>query len=177
MGWVFFQAGNPEFPVWAADLFASAGDAGSAIHDHDDDYVNVAGDTMEGPLILGRHPVEPMEAATKVYADATGGGPGGGTDEIWIGPTDPHLDHPTIELWYDPDALVLGAPGGGPTTYVHNQSTPASTWVIDHNLGIYPNVTVEDSAGTTVEGEIVHNSINQMTLTFSAAFSGIAYLS
>lgn len=67
-----------------------------------------------------------------------------------------------------------GPPGG---TYVHNQGVVASTWVVTHNLGAYPNVTVEDSAGTTVEGEIVHNTVNQLTLTFSAAFSGIAYLS
>jgi len=31
--------------------------------------VNKAGDTMLGPLMLWRHPVEPMEAATKQYVD------------------------------------------------------------------------------------------------------------
>jgi hypothetical protein len=63
MGWVLFQAGNPEFPVWIGKL-ASAGD---------------------------------------------GGGTGGGTNEVWIGPNDPIPANPTIELWYDEDET----PGGG----------------------------------------------------------------
>ena len=70
-----------------------------------------------------------------------------------------------------------GPPGGGGSTYVHNQGVAASTWVIVHGLNYYPNVTVEDSAGTTVEGEVVYDSTGQLTLTFSAAFGGIAYLS
>lgn len=70
-----------------------------------------------------------------------------------------------------------GAPGSAPQAYVHNQIAPASTWVIVHNLGFRPNVNVYDSGGTNVEGEIAQDSTNQMTLTFSAAFAGVAYLS
>jgi hypothetical protein len=66
---------------------------------------------------------------------------------------------------------------GRPSSYTHAQGSPATVWVIPHNLGFRPNVTVEDSAGTTIEGEIVHDSADQLTLTFSAAFSGVAYLS
>ena len=61
--------------------------------------------------------------------------------------------NPTIELWYDTDAIARRS-----VSYVHNQGTPAATWVIDHNLGWYPNVIVEDSGGSTVEGEIVYTS-------------------
>ena len=46
-----------------------------------------------------------------------------------------------------------------------------------HNLGYYPNVHVEDSAGNDVEGDVHHDSINQLTEIFSGAFSGKAYLS
>ena len=103
-----------------------------------------------------------------------GGGPGpGGEDEVFIGPGDPGS---SFELWVDTDAIPGGG-GGMALSYVHNQGTPAETWVIDHNLNMYPNVVVEDSGGTTVEGEIVYNSAHQVTLTFSAAFSGVAYLS
>lgn len=104
---------------------------------------------------------------------STGGG-GTGTDEVWIGNTAP--TDPNIELWFDPDA-TSPEPGGGMGSYVHNQATPAATWVIVHNLNAFPNVTVEDSAGTTVEGEVVFDNANQLTLTFSGAFSGVAYLS
>ncbi len=61
--------------------------------------------------------------------------------------------------------------------YAHNQGTSSATWTIVHNLDFFPNVTVVDSAGTIVEGEIVYTSRNQIVLTFSAAFSGKAYLS
>ena len=61
--------------------------------------------------------------------------------------------------------------------YVHTEGTANSSWVITHNLGFYPNITVKDSAGSIVEGEIVYNSANQVTLNFQAAFSGVAYLS
>lgn len=61
--------------------------------------------------------------------------------------------------------------------YAHTQGTASATWTISHNLDFYPNVTVIDSAGTIVEGEIAYTSRNQVVLTFSAAFSGKAYLS
>lgn len=61
--------------------------------------------------------------------------------------------------------------------YAHTQGTASATWTILHNLDFYPNVTVVDSAGTIVEGEITYTNRNQVVLTFSAAFSGKAYLS
>lgn len=61
--------------------------------------------------------------------------------------------------------------------YKHDQTTASASWVINHNLGFYPNVTVEDSAGTTVEGEITYNNINTLILNFASGFSGTAYLS
>tara|TARA_B110000285_G_C14952844_1_gene527697 strand:- start:33 stop:794 length:762 start_codon:yes stop_codon:yes gene_type:complete len=59
--------------------------------------------------------------------------------------------------------------------YVHNQGTPAEVWTVTHNLGKNPSVTVVDSAGTVVIGQVDYNSINQTTLTFKATFSGKAY--
>lgn len=70
-----------------------------------------------------------------------------------------------------------GGGGSGANSYVYNQSADSDTWIINHNLGYNPNVTVQDSAGTTVIGEIEYNTINKLTLKFSTAFSGTAYLS
>ena len=61
--------------------------------------------------------------------------------------------------------------------YAHTQGTASATWTINHNLDFYPNVTVVDSAGTIVEGEISYTTRNQVVLTFAASFSGKAYLS
>lgn len=68
-----------------------------------------------------------------------------------------------------------GPPGGG-TTYIFHQDTPATVWTITHNLGNYPSVTVIDSGGSEVLGSPNYVSGNQVVLTFSAAFSGTAYL-
>lgn len=64
------------------------------------------------------------------------------------------------------------------TGYTHDQMTPAATWVIVHNLGYYPGgIHVSDSGGSDCEGEITHDSVNQLTLSFGVAFSGRAIIS
>lgn len=70
-----------------------------------------------------------------------------------------------------------GEPGSGSTAYTHEQITPAALWTITHGLGFYPNVTVVDSAGSGVEGEVVYLDMNSLTVTFTSAFGGFAYLS
>ena len=69
-----------------------------------------------------------------------------------------------------------GADGDAHQTYVYNQNTPSATWTITHNLTAYPSVTVIDSAGTYVIGNIEYISNNVLRLTFSAAFAGQALL-
>lgn len=61
--------------------------------------------------------------------------------------------------------------------YHHIQGASSLTWDIPHGLGFYPNVTVMDSAGSTVEGELEHLSKYSLRVTFSAPISGNAYLS
>lgn len=70
---------------------------------------------------------------------------------------------------------ATGAPGSGDLTYVHNQLAASATWTINHNLGKYPSVTIVDSAGTIVEGNITHTDANTSVATFSAVFGGKAY--
>jgi len=60
--------------------------------------------------------------------------------------------------------------------YVHNQGAASAEWVIIHTLGGRPSVTVVDSAGTVVIGEVQYDSNTQVTVSFTAAFSGYAYL-
>ena len=65
----------------------------------------------------------------------------------------------------------------GRVSYIHTQGVASDTWIINHNLGFYPNLTVQDSAGTIYEGEITYTDSVSLTVTFSSAFSGKAYLS
>ncbi len=70
-----------------------------------------------------------------------------------------------------------GPPGSGAdTTYTHNQGVPSPTWVITHNLGRFPSVSVVDSAGTVQIGDIIYDTANQVTVSFTASFAGKAYL-
>lgn len=64
----------------------------------------------------------------------------------------------------------------GKQAYVHTQSTPSATWTINHNLGRNPSVTVVDSSEKVVFGDITYVTDNQLTVSFSAAFGGKAYL-
>ena len=69
-----------------------------------------------------------------------------------------------------------GATTAANVFYVHNQPIASATWTINHNLGGNPTAVVQDSAGTTCEGNFSYPSLNQMIITFSAAFSGVAYV-
>lgn len=64
----------------------------------------------------------------------------------------------------------------GDKHYTHVQQTAAAVWTITHNLGKRPSISVIDSAGSSVVGEIAHISTNELTITFSSAFKGTAYL-
>ena len=61
--------------------------------------------------------------------------------------------------------------------YVHNQPTASTNWVITHNLKMYPSVTIVDSGGTHVMGEVTYNTLNTALVEFTSPFSGKAYLS
>lgn len=92
-----------------------------------------------------------------------------------IGPEGPKGDPGPQGLKGDP-----GTQGGlivADVAYTFVQSTPSRTWTITHNLPFQPSVTVVDSSGNVYEGTIRYLSPTTVELDFSAAFSGIAYLS
>lgn len=66
--------------------------------------------------------------------------------------------------------------GAQDKSFKHNQVSASNTWVINHNLNKFPNVVVIDSAGSQAIGAVTHDSKNQLTLSFSASFSGVAHL-
>lgn len=59
--------------------------------------------------------------------------------------------------------------------YIHDQMIPSSEWEIIHDLKKYPSVTIVDSAGSVVIGEVMYTSENTVTVRFSSAFAGKAY--
>lgn len=60
--------------------------------------------------------------------------------------------------------------------FVFDQQVASSVWVVVHNMGKFPSVSIVDTANDQVEGEVRYNSNNQLTITFTAAVAGKAYL-
>lgn len=61
--------------------------------------------------------------------------------------------------------------------YVHTQASAATVWSVTHNLKFYPNVSIVDSALSHVMGEVTYINENSLTVSFTSAFSGKAFLS
>jgi len=72
--------------------------------------------------------------------------------------------------------VTVNVPGLSGESYTHTQSIASDTWIIVHGLGSYPSVTIIDSSGDEVEGELKYVSSNEIHVTFSAMFGGTAYL-
>lgn len=89
--------------------------------------------------------------------------------------------------FYDEDYAIGGGGGGGGTgggleigdvASRFYQTTASNVWNITHGLGFRPNVTVVDSSGTQAfPATVRYPDNNTVTLTFSAALGGEAYLS
>jgi hypothetical protein len=61
-------------------------------------------------------------------------------------------------------------------TYTHTELAPASTWNVAHGMRRHPSVTVVDSAGTVMFGEVQYTDNNNIVIIFSTAIAGKAYL-
>lgn len=64
-----------------------------------------------------------------------------------------------------------------PKSFTYVQSQAATVWTVNHNLGRFPAVSVVDSAGSVVIGDVTYVSVNTLTVAFSAPFSGNVYCS
>lgn len=66
--------------------------------------------------------------------------------------------------------------GASSDTYTFTQPSASSTWNIQHNLNKFPSVTVIDGYNRVFVGDIEYVDSNNITITFSAAVAGKAYL-
>jgi hypothetical protein len=60
--------------------------------------------------------------------------------------------------------------------YIHTQVAPATIWTVNHNFGKYPSVRIKDETGHPIMGDIVDVNVNQLTIEFSNAKSGVAII-
>lgn len=61
-------------------------------------------------------------------------------------------------------------------TFVFEQGIASDTWIINHNLGKYPSVSLVDSAGTQFDADVEYNDENTCTVRMNGATTGKAFL-
>jgi hypothetical protein len=70
----------------------------------------------------------------------------------------------------------LGGGGGNSISEVFEFTTATTTWIIEHNLGLYPSITTVDNNGDVIIGEVTYASDNRIVVVFSESVSGYAYI-
>lgn len=78
------------------------------------------------------------------------------------------------QSYYDIANFVLDA--AGDKNFVFTQATPSATWSIQHNLNKFPSVTSVNNSNIKMFGEVTYVDENNLTINFSAGFSGKAYM-
>jgi hypothetical protein len=68
-------------------------------------------------------------------------------------------------------------PAGTDGFFEFEQTEPAAVWIITHNLGFRPNITVFDQDNNVLVGAILHINSNVVSIDFGIEISGSAYLS
>ncbi len=95
-----------------------------------------------------------------------------------------------LTFWAEPGAYMLemngvsipitlsgGESGTGAPRWVHTQTEPAATWVIDHDLNTYPSVTLVDPDGNDLgRTEVDYPSTDRVVITWGGPISGVAIL-
>lgn len=91
---------------------------------------------------------------------------------IYINPVSTSNIAPPDGTYWD----LMITSSGGDAHFVFTQGVANITWNITHSLGKFPSVSVVDSGGSEVVGDIAHVDTNTCILTFSSPFTGKAYL-
>ena len=67
-------------------------------------------------------------------------------------------------------------PAGVGVSFEWDQNSASAQWNINHNFGCHPSVTIVDSSGREVWGDVQYIDQNNVQLNFQSAFGGKAYL-
>lgn len=81
---------------------------------------------------------------------------------------------PIVETGIDDDDLESTIEGD--KFFLFKQMESKDEWIINHKLKKYPSVSIIDSAGTNVTGEVTYLDENSLRINFSSIMSGKAFL-
>lgn len=80
------------------------------------------------------------------------------------------VENPTIEAIFEINPNIQDL------NYTHYQVVASDTWVINHNMGKYPSVTIVAENGDLVQADVNYKDDNNLSIYFIGSFKGIAYL-
>lgn len=80
------------------------------------------------------------------------------------------------EILDDAQTSVPPTDATGDLHFVHTQIAASTVWTINHNLGKRPSVMVVDSGDNEVVGDVHYVDANNLTISFTTAFGGKAFL-
>lgn len=131
----------------------------------DPDKVDVAGDTMTGPLVLPGNPTLPLHAATKQYVDAATGGEGavisvnGETGEVVLDAADVGAS-PTghTHTIANVTGLQTALDGKAASEHEHEGGGGAASLVYDSGIISSGTQGTDGYVSTTGDGTQVHNA-------------------
>lgn len=89
-----------------------------------------------------------------------------------------HLGVSDGQLYYEEGAIAIDSGFtalSSDKNFVHNQTAASALWTVTHNLGKYCSVTVVDSGGNIIVGNVTYVDTNKLLIRFSSAVSGKAY--
>lgn len=101
------------------------------------------------------------------------------TDDI--GNVDFYIDEGSYDFFAEgvrvPFDAISPSGGGGLEPFVHPQISPASTWIIEHNLGFSkdPTILVDSRPNVSVITDIEHGDLNHTTISFPSPETGKAF--
>jgi hypothetical protein len=73
-------------------------------------------------------------------------------------------------------AIGSGGGTGSDAHYTYTQTTPAAAWNVAHMLGKFPSVDVVDTGGNEILTDVDYVDANHVTISFSNATAGKAYM-
>ena len=74
-------------------------------------------------------------------------------------------------------SIVINNNNNSSFVFTQDCAQPQPIWNINHNLNIVPNVWTEDCNGNNIQGTVAVVDNDNITITFSTAVAGKAYLS
>ena len=112
-------------------------------------------------------------------AAAAAAGPPGSSSTIYYYSQVLHvLTETSADLYIiqpDKSLKYLGADTSADRNFVFTQNVASAKWEVQHDLDCWPAVTVVDSAGTEVVGDVQYIDKNKVVISFTAPFSGKAF--